>query len=147
MATARLSTTRWPREPTRTASSWLRPTDSEPLEPSVPEDAATAPGLKGVLGTVLALAVCVELGDVVNRYVFSAGMTVPGFLTAMAVGILITNLADVVGGQVNKTAVDRAGEISLQVFLSMSLMSMQLWTLAQAAGPMFLVLAAQVLGL
>ncbi|MEM7684810.1 MAG: sodium/glutamate symporter, partial [Pseudomonadota bacterium] len=36
-------------------------------------------------------------------------------------------------------------EFSLSVFLSMSLMSMQLWTLADLAGPLFAVLGLQVI--
>ena len=36
-------------------------------------------------------------------------------------------------------------EFSLSVFLSMSLMSMKLWTLASLAGPLFAVLAMQVI--
>ncbi|MCK5190498.1 MAG: sodium/glutamate symporter, partial [Methylococcales bacterium] len=42
-------------------------------------------------------------------------------------------------------AVERMGEISLQLFLSMSLMSMQFWTLTDAIGPILFVLAFQCL--
>ena len=60
-------------------------------------------------------------------------------------GIVIGNACDVARVRLNDVAVERAGEISLQLFLSMSLMSMQLWTLAQAIGPVLTVLAVQVL--
>jgi ESS family glutamate:Na+ symporter len=98
-----------------------------------------------ILATVLILALCVELGDLVNRLLFSRGVTLPGFLTAMMCGIIITNSADALKLELNTRAIERFGEISLQIFLSMSLMSMQLWVLAQAAGPILLVLSAQVL--
>jgi ESS family glutamate:Na+ symporter len=98
-----------------------------------------------ILATVLILALCVELGDLVNRLLFSRGVTLPGFLTAMMCGIIITNSADALKLELNTRAIERFGEISLQLFLSMSLMSMQLWVLAQAAGPILLVLSAQVL--
>jgi len=97
-----------------------------------------------ILATVLILAVCVELGDLVNRLLFSRGVTLPGFLTAMMCGIIITNSADALKVELNVRAIERFGEISLQLFLSMSLMSMQLWVLAQAAGPILLVLSAQI---
>ena len=101
--------------------------------------------LSGVLATILILAICVELGDLVNRLLFSRGVTLPGFLTAMMVGIIITNTADALDIKLCRAAIDRASEISLQIFLSISLMSMQLWVLAGAVGPILLVLAAQML--
>lgn len=41
--------------------------------------------------------------------------------------------------------INRAGEISLHLFLAMSLMSVQLWQLANAIGPLLLVLLGQML--
>ncbi len=96
------------------------------------------------LGAVLVLAVCVELGGLVNRFLFSEGVLLPGFLASMFVGIVITNLADVLKLKMNATTIDKVGEVSLNVFLSMSLMSIQLWTLAQAIGPITIVLLVQV---
>jgi ESS family glutamate:Na+ symporter len=61
------------------------------------------------------------------------------------VGILITNLADVFKRKIPEADIERFGEICLQLFLAMSLMSMQLWTISQAMGPILLVLAAQML--
>jgi len=101
--------------------------------------------ISGVLGSLLVLAICMEIGDLVNRMLFSNGVTLPGFLTAMMIGIVITNSADLFKLQLNEKVIDRAAEISLQIFLSMSLMSMQLWVLSQAVGPILLVLIAQVL--
>ena len=101
--------------------------------------------ISGILATILLLALCMELGDLVNRFLFSSGVTLPGFLTAMMIGIVFTNSADFFKIQLSQPTIDRAAEISLQIFLSMSLMSMQLWVLSQAAGPILLILMAQVL--
>lgn len=49
-------------------------------------------------------------------------MSLPGFLTAMMVGILITNVSDFLDKPLNGVAIERAGELSLQLFLAMSLM-------------------------
>jgi len=81
----------------------------------------------------------------VNRLLFSRGVMLPGFLTAMMVGIILTNGADLFRVRLSDAAIDRGAEVSLQLFLSMSLMSMQLWTLAQAIGPILIILSAQVL--
>ncbi len=125
------------------------------LKPQVPEgtdaesDAGPSskplPPISHVLGTIMLIALCVKLGAIVNGFFTDSGITVPGFLTAMMVGIVIGNACDVARMRLNDVAIERAGEISLQLFLSMSLMSMQLWTLAQAIGPVLTVLAVQVL--
>lgn len=97
-----------------------------------------------VIATILALAICVEVGDIVNRVLFAKGVLLPGFLTAMFTAIIITNGADLAGHNLNEPAVNLCSEVSLQIFLSMSLMSMQLWTLFQAMGPILLILLAQI---
>lgn len=108
-------------------------------------EAVLAPPISSVLGTLLLLMVCVQAGDVVNRLLFTSGVTLPGFLTAMMVGIVITNSADFLKIELSETALERASELSLQLFLCMSLMSIQLWTLAHAIGPILIVLSVQIM--
>ncbi len=102
------------------------------------------PPLSSALGTLMLLAVCVEVGDLVNQFLFSQGITLPGFLTAMLIGIVITNTADTFKIELDSVARERASELSLQLFLAMSLMSMQLWVLAGAVGIILVVLFAQM---
>ena len=101
--------------------------------------------LFNILTAILVLAVCVALGDSVNRFLFEKGVLLPGFLTAMFVGIVITNLSDFLRVEIHPVTIDKFGEVALNVFLAMSLMSMQLWTLATAVGPILVVLMAQML--
>lgn len=108
-------------------------------------DRTNAGELFNILGAILVLALCVEAGELVNRLLFSKGVLLPGFLTAMFVGILLTNLADVFKWRMHPVTLDKFGEVSLSIFLSMSLMSLQLWTLAGAAGPILLLVIAQTL--
>lgn len=109
-------------------------TTDEPAAPSVPT----------TLSALLILGICIEAGELMNRLLSSWDIMLPGFLTAMLVGIVITNLADVRKRPLPAAEIDRLGEIGLQLFLCMSLMSMQLWTLAQAMGPVLLILLVQV---
>ena len=98
-----------------------------------------------MLSAILVLTVCVVLGRLVNRFLFEEGVLLPGFLTSMAVGIVIANFADLLRLPSNRETLDRMGDVSLNIFLAMSLMSMKLWTLGAAASGIMLVLIAQVL--
>ena len=110
------------------------------------EDAAGGPvWLFPVLVTLLALALCVSLGDLVNRSLGALEIRLPGFLTSMFVGILVTNLADTIRRPLERVTIDRFGEVSLHIFLVMSMMTIELWTLRSAASVILLVLVAQVL--
>ncbi|MCP4328236.1 MAG: sodium/glutamate symporter [Alphaproteobacteria bacterium] len=97
------------------------------------------------LTAILVLTICVALGGFVNEALFEHGVVLPGFLTSMFVGIVITNLSDVFRFRIHRVIIDRIGDVSLNIFLSMSLMSMQLWILSNAAVAIVVVLMIQVL--
>ena len=101
--------------------------------------------LSSVMLALLLLALCVSLGEVVNRFISGYGLMLPGFLTAMFVGILISNLIGVLKQSAARQTIDRFGTVSLQIFLAMSMMTVQLWTLGGALRAIVLVLIAQVL--
>ena len=96
------------------------------------------------LGVILVMAVCISLGDAVNRFLFGAGVKLPGFLTAMMVGIVITNLADARRKPLRQGDYDKVGQVSLQLFLAMSLMSLDLNALVDSFGQLMVVLVVQV---
>jgi ESS family glutamate:Na+ symporter len=98
-----------------------------------------------VLVTLLALALCVSLGDLVNRYLFMRDVRLPGFLTAMFIGILVTNFADTIRQPLAHATIDRFGEVSLHIFLAMSMMAIELWALDGMASAIMIVLVAQIL--
>ncbi len=116
-------------------------------ESSVPDDAPThvPVTLDGMLRSLILLAICIGSGATVNSFVTSQGLQVPGFLTAMGVGIVLTNVMDLLGKEIAKDSVGLISDISLQLFLSMSLMSMQLLSLGDALGPLAVVLTIQVI--
>lgn len=119
--------------------------DADVREERVKDPHQSANELFQILRAVFVLAVCVQLGSIVNRFLFEEGVVLPGFLTSMLVGIIITNLADVMRLPINPRIIDTLGEVSLNIFLSMSLMSMQLWALASTAGPIVVVMIVQCL--
>ena len=109
------------------------------------DDAAGGSPLERAFTVLFVLAVCVALGDVVNRFLFERNFKVPGFLTAMLVGIAFTNISDKLKRPLRQKPFQDTGEVSLQLFLAMSLMSMDLSSLKDAFGPIFVVLSIQVL--
>jgi ESS family glutamate:Na+ symporter len=110
-------------------------------------DAVKAPGDQAfnILRALMILAICVSLGDLVNRFLFSQGVLLPGFLTAMLVAIVITNINDALKIPVSEKVVSVFGDISLSLFLSMSMMSIQLWVLAGGLSLLTLVLVGQAI--
>ncbi len=124
----------------------LKPTGPARFVSGTEEKEATKaqPPLEHALATIMLIAICVEVGAIVNKFFVGQGITVPGFLTAMMIGIVIGNVCDTAKIKLNAIAIERGGEISLQLFLCMSLMSMQLWTVARAIGPIMTVLAIQM---
>jgi ESS family glutamate:Na+ symporter len=129
---------------------------TDPIEPAGASKASDAqsenvdvggPGdwLYPALATLMVLALCVSLGDLVNRYLSMREVRLPGFLTAMFVGILVTNLADTIRKPLARATIDRFGEVSLHIFLAMSMMTIQLWALGNAASAILFVLVAQIL--
>ena len=100
--------------------------------------------LEDILKTVLIIAVCIQVGDLVNRFLFSTGMLLPGFLTAMLMAISITNGAEVFKFKISERAVSVANNLSLQIFLVMSLISMQFAALSGGVLLAVIVMCIQV---
>jgi ESS family glutamate:Na+ symporter len=97
-----------------------------------------------ILGTMLVLALCVVIGSHVNAWLKPLVPGVPGFLTAMFVAIVITNVADALKLSISDAAVEHLGELALELFLAMAIMSVQLWTVAQLAGPIIAISIVQI---
>lgn len=101
--------------------------------------------LADVMLALFLLAVCVSLGDIVNDRLASRDIKLPGFLTAMFVGIILNNATSALRRPTAIETVDRFGTVALHLFLAMSMMTIELWTLGGALKAITLVLIAQVL--
>ncbi|MCZ4311556.1 sodium/glutamate symporter [Vibrio atlanticus] len=104
------------------------------------------------LDAVLAIHICVIVGALFNELISQTGLQLPLFVSCLFAGIVITNVMPdsyprISGAKwpTRSPAIDLIAEISLGTFLAMSLMSMQLWTLIDLAGPIFAILAMQLL--
>jgi len=102
------------------------------------------------LNAILAIHIAAIVGMFLNEALEEAGLQLPLFVTCLFAGILITNLVPKGFPRLSGTewptrtpAMALIADISLGTFLSMSLMSMQIWTLIDLAGPIFTILTVQ----
>jgi ESS family glutamate:Na+ symporter len=91
------------------------------------------------------LALAMALGSQVSSYIQSLGITMPGYIGAMLVASVLRNLDDGTRWlRIDQRAMEFMGNLALNVFLVVALMSLKLWELAGLALPLFLILVAQV---
>lgn len=99
--------------------------------------------IDSMLRATLLIALCFGLGASVYDWIADRGIRVPAFLTAMFLGIVITNSMDMLKVKFDKRPVQFIGDISLQLFLGMSLISLPLLSLQGALGGIALVMLMQ----
>ena len=71
------------------------------------------------------------------------GIILPAYIGPMLVAAIIRNLIDNKEGELPLHTINVVGNISLQLFLAMALMSMRLWDLAALAIPLIVILLVQ----
>lgn len=115
-----------------------------------PHDGEAAPiDYQNMLNSVLLVTVSVVLGVSLNAAIEEAGFRFPEFVTALIAGILVINLGPPLLPQfqwpLRSRSLALVSDLSLGLFLAMSLLSLQLWTLIDLSGPLLAALLAQVL--
>ena len=134
----------------------LGPLSTEPLDVGAPskDERAEKHGIDylDLLDAILAIHLSIILGLLLNLGLETAGLKLPMFVTCLFAGIILTNVRPkswprITGTEwpARKPAIALVADVSLGTFLAMSLMSMQLWTLIDLAGPIFAILGAQLL--
>ena len=115
----------------------------------VPPEADSAPIDKmGIMRAMLVVNVAVILGYLVHNWISSQGsIKLPLFVPCLIMGIVLSNTVPILFPRLNWPARTASLELissyALSIFLAMSLMSMQLWTLAGVAGPLLIIVAVQ----
>jgi ESS family glutamate:Na+ symporter len=102
-----------------------------------------------LMRAMLAANVAVILGYIANQGIAAMGLKLPLFVPCLLAGILMSNTIPYIFPKLPWPARTKAlallSDFCLSVFLAMSLMSMQLWTLAGLGGPIVGTLVLQVL--
>jgi len=128
----------------------LRLPDAAEAGAAQPADSDAAPIDKmDVMRAMLAINVAIILGYLVHAWLIGAGINLPLFVPCLVMGILLSNTVPVLLPRIRWPAHTAALELisgyALSIFLAMSLMSMQLWTLAGSAGPLFAIVGVQTM--
>ncbi len=94
---------------------------------------------------LLILAGCIKVGAWVSYFLQSLGIVFPAYMGALLVGVALRNFLDATGRPwIRSEVVDLIGAVALGLFLAMAMASLNLRELAGAAGPMLIILVAQV---
>ena len=131
------------------------------LEPKVQEERTVGQGHEesvnvnydNMMMAILAISFSMGLGIIIGEVLDHLHASLPPFVCALFGGIIYTNLAPLIGKkidhrytyQVDNPSTALISDVALGLFLAMSLMSLQLWTLVELAGPIFILLIAQLL--
>ena len=94
---------------------------------------------------LLLLLACIKAGAWVSYFIQHTGITFPVYMGAMLLGVAARNALDW-GGRawVDSEIIDTLASVTLGVFLAIAMMSLNLIELANAALPMLVILAVQV---
>ena len=99
--------------------------------------------------TVLIIGVAVALGTYMNQLLQVINFRLPAYVTALFSGIILTNTIPLIFKKIDwptrHASLTLISDLSLSLFLSISLMSLQLWNLVSLAAPIMVIMVAQLL--
>lgn len=105
------------------------------------------------LHAIIAIHVSIMVGSFLNMVCSDFGLNLPEFVTALFAGILYSSFLAPrlkvrlpwLNWRGRNEAMSLIADISLGMFLAMSLMSMQLWVVASVAGPLFFIILTELI--
>ena len=129
----------------------LHPSSAHPVPIELaPEDDKAPIDKMGVMRAILVVNIAVILGYLVHDWISNATtIKVPLFVPCLIMGMVLSNTVPKLFPRwpwpARTASLDLISSYSLSVFLAMSLMSMQVWTLAKVAGPLLVIVGVQTL--
>lgn len=102
-----------------------------------------------VMAAILVIHIAIIGGYFLNQAFAAAGLKLPLFVSCLLMGIVLSNsvpkLFPTVAWPARTKSLAVISDFSLGLFIAMSLMGMQLWSIADLAGPLFVLLGLQAL--
>ena len=114
------------------------------------KEAAERVDVNSFTNAAILLIVAAGLGTILTTLfnsitIFGAKLTFPTYIGSMVIAAVIRNFCDAKHIVLPSRSIDIWGNVSLSIFLAVALMTLKLWQLADLAGPMIIMLAAQTL--
>ncbi|KKX47182.1 sodium/glutamate symporter [Sphingobacterium sp. IITKGP-BTPF85] len=100
--------------------------------------------VRNMIETLTMFAICLTLGQILYEYGKGSWIELPNFVWCLFVGVIIRNTINRTSKYVvNDHAVDVLGNTGLYLFLTIALMSLQLWQLQGLASQVLIILVLQ----
>ena len=124
----------------------LEPEPSDRLSvPTIDVDAGPGEKHGTYLQHILFVGIAMALGSVVSLGFAKWGLTLPAYIGAMLVAGVLRNLDDWLQfAGIDQHKMEQIGEVALELFIVMALLTLELWHLAQLAVPVLVILIGQV---
>lgn len=125
----------------------LKSTEEEHTEAYSAEALEAPIGTDNFLTQVLLITLCIAGGTFIGDLFSSAtGFVMPGYVGAMFVAVIVRNIVDrFKEDAIHMRSINVIGDVSLGIFLSMALMSIKLWEVADLALPLLVIVFVQVI--
>ena len=94
---------------------------------------------------IVFIVISMGIGGLLIPLAKKIGVVLPAYIGPMLVAAIIRNVIDSKEGELPLHTISAVGNIALQLFLAMALMSMKLWELADLAGPLIAILIVQTI--
>jgi glutamate:Na+ symporter, ESS family len=120
-----------------------RPVDAPvpAAEPAVPNEADGYVLLK----TVVLILATMWVGSWLSLGMTSLGIKLPAYIGAMLIAAVLRNLDEATGWiGISERSLNAVGGVALALFITLALMTLKLWELVGLAGPLVVILVAQV---
>ena len=100
---------------------------------------------RALLPVILLLLACIKGGAWISSWLEDTGLTFPVYMGALLTGVVVRNLLELTGVlRVRDEMIDALSSVFLGLFLTIAMMGIRLQELVGTAGPMLLILSAQV---
>lgn len=125
----------------------LTPSETEVAEEAFPQEKATTDIHSNLfIMQILLITFCMAVGSYLGDF-FSVqtGFVLPSYVGAMFVAVIVRNVMDHFNDDViDMRSVNLIGDVTLGIFLTMALMSIKLWEIADLALPILVIVFVQV---
>jgi ESS family glutamate:Na+ symporter len=118
----------------------VRPEDGDVIMGPTETPVTTVP----LIGSLTAALVAVLVGQWLGGMLVDAPLTVPDFLLCLLAGLMLRNAGGLLGLRLHGSASELIGSVCLSLFLAWTMMALDLGTVFQMAGPLLIILFAQV---